>query len=337
MQLSLVVVFVLAAVAVANPVAGKRMSEVWTEEEEATHGVVRNSITSPVPSTYITSVPAAYSWGDVNGVSYLTKSLNQHLPQYCGSCWAHGALSALGDRIKIARNAQGVDINLAVQYILNCGNAGSCHGGSAAAVYQYIKGNPNGVPFDTCQPYMACSSESTEGICKKGDWSCTAMNTCRSCSTFPPEGKCVGVAKYPNATIAQYGDVSGEAAMMAEIFARGPIACGIDASQILDYTGGVTGGTCGGVDHIVSVVGWGVDNATNTKFWIVRNSWGEFYGEMGYLRVTKGNNDLCLESSCSWATPATWTERNFPCFEDASNCAPTTGRYVDPSERHPSV
>lgn len=36
------------------------------------------------------------------------------LPQ-CGSCWAHSALSSLADRIKIARNAQGVDINLSIQ------------------------------------------------------------------------------------------------------------------------------------------------------------------------------------------------------------------------------
>jgi cathepsin X len=50
-------------------------------------------------------------------------------------------LQSLADRIKIARDAKGVDINLSVQYILNCGGgmAGSCHGGSHSGVYQFIK------------------------------------------------------------------------------------------------------------------------------------------------------------------------------------------------------
>eukprot|EP00804_Cyclotella_cryptica_P008629 CCRYP_007588-RE/>CCRYP_007588-RE protein AED:0.47 eAED:0.47 QI:0/-1/0/1/-1/1/1/0/101 len=66
-------------------------------------------------------LPPSWDWRNVSGHSFLTHSLNQHIPQYCGSCWAHGALSALADRIKIARNAVGDDINLSIQWVLNCG------------------------------------------------------------------------------------------------------------------------------------------------------------------------------------------------------------------------
>ena len=66
-------------------------------------------------------------------------SRNQHIPQYCGSCWAHGSVSALGDRVKIARGGKGIDINLSVQHILNCANVGSCHGGSVDGPYQWLQ------------------------------------------------------------------------------------------------------------------------------------------------------------------------------------------------------
>ena len=118
-----------------------------------------NDYEKPVPSTYLNSnyLPGTFTWADIDGVSYLTKSLNQHIPQYCGSCWAHGALSALGDRIKIARGpSASVDINLSIQYILNCASSlgGSCYGGSATGTYEFIK-KSGSVPYDTCQVRMS--------------------------------------------------------------------------------------------------------------------------------------------------------------------------------------
>lgn len=155
-------------------------------------------------------MPKAFSWGNVNGTSFLSKSLNQHIPQYCGSCWAHGSASALTDRIKIARGvANGPDINLAIQFILNCGAdvAGSCHGGSASGVYDFVKNTAEHWPFDTCMQYAACSADSTEGACAAGNWTCSAVNTCRTCSTFSSEGGfCSGIDQYPNVRTVRGND-----------------------------------------------------------------------------------------------------------------------------------
>eukprot|EP00697_Spironema_sp_BW2_P009356 gnl/Spiro4/24208_TR12019_c0_g1_i1.p1 gnl/Spiro4/24208_TR12019_c0_g1~~gnl/Spiro4/24208_TR12019_c0_g1_i1.p1 ORF type:complete len:356 (+),score=77.29 gnl/Spiro4/24208_TR12019_c0_g1_i1:34-1068(+) len=300
---------------------------------------IKENFSTPLPHTYLKDVPDQWFWGNVSGVNYLTKSLNQHIPQYCGSCWAHGALSALGDRIKIARHARPIDVNLAVQYILNCGGdvAGSCNGGSASGVYEFIK-QTGFVPYDTCMGYAACSSDSEEGDCPKNDWSCSAINTCRTCSTFKSEGGfCSALDTFPNASIAEYGSVTGEKQMMAEIYARGPIACGVDATQLVHYTGGIIDDNVHkSIDHIISIVGYGTDAASGKKYWIVRNSWGEYWGEMGYFRVVRGSNQLGLESMCNWATPASWTEHNFACFEDGTNCV-KKGVFVDPFHKFTSA
>ena len=69
------------------------------------HTIFENYV-HPLPYTYtsVDDLPKSFNWGDVNGISFLTKSLNQHIPQYCGSCWAHSSLSSLADRIKIMRS-----------------------------------------------------------------------------------------------------------------------------------------------------------------------------------------------------------------------------------------
>merc|ERR1712019_16504 len=134
------------------------------------------------------ALPDNHNWCDRDGKSYCTKSLNQHIPQYCGSCWAHGAVSSLGDRVKIARKGMGIDIDLSVQHILNCGNVGSCHGGSVVGPFQFIKDlsdQGDGLSYETSNPYMACSAESQESVCPYANWDCPPVNVARTCSTFP--------------------------------------------------------------------------------------------------------------------------------------------------------
>lgn len=51
------------------------------------------------------------------------------------------------------------------------------------------------------------------------------------------------------------------------------------------------------------------------------------------MRLVKGENQLGIESMCSWATVHSFTEKNFPCFEGGENCAAATyEKYVvDPA------
>ena len=51
------------------------------------------------------ALPAECTWCNKDDVNYCTESRNQHIPQCCGSSWAHGSVSALTDHFCARKNA----------------------------------------------------------------------------------------------------------------------------------------------------------------------------------------------------------------------------------------
>lgn len=264
-------------------------------------------ITSPEPLSYIdvSSLPDTFVWSEVNGTNFLTLARNQHIPQYCGSCWAFGTTSALSDRLSIQRGMKGLEtfpeINLAPQVLVNEDGGGNCDGGSPNGAMRYMK--VHGIPDETCQAYQA--KNHPHGFRNQ------ELNICMNCvpgntsSTFTP-GVCSKQTEFPIYYVSEYGPVRGIDAMKSELYARGPIACGVDATAKFEkYTGGVyseAGRTR--INHEISVVGWGVTEQ-GEKYWVGRNSWGTYWGEEGFFRIKMGGDNLGIETDCTWGVPTT--------------------------------
>ena len=134
-----------------------------------------------------------------------------------------------------------------------------------------------------------------------------------------------------------YGKMN-ELMLMKEILARGPVLYDFNAGrEFMTYSSGIlmetglphgcqserelrdtTINTKSQIDakvqyqkltHSTLVVGWGeeVDNRGElVKYWVVRNSYGGRWGEGGYFRVRRGNNDFGGEGENSAVLPICW-------------------------------
>ena len=77
----------------------------------------------------------------------------------------------------------------------------------------------------------------------------------------------------------------------------GPLSVLLDATQLQYYKGGIWTGHVDGapdhsgcsmnyLNHAVLLVGYGVEDGV--KYWTIKNSWGEEWGEKGYFRMIRG-------------------------------------------------
>eukprot|EP00494_Astrolonche_serrata_P025253 UN25514 len=182
----------------------------------------------------------------------------------CGSCWAFSTTGSTEGRVQIAT---GKLTSLSEQQLVDCatreGNHG-CQGGLMDYGFQYIIDN--------------------SGIDTEDDYAYTAQNG--NCNTAK--------AAHHVSTIKSFNDVSrNNAQQFAAAITEGPVSIAIEADQraFQSYRSGVFSGTCGTqLDHGVLAVGY------NAEAWIVKNSWGESWGDNGYIQLSRsvgGSNGQC--------------------------------------------
>jgi len=108
--------------------------------------------------------------------------------------------------------------------------------------------------------------------------------------------------------------------MMEEIYKSGPIVVAINATpELYYYKAGIFHSEAlkkEGIleknvkpweytNHAVVCVGWGEEYVKNNleKYWILKNSWGDSWGEKGYFRITRGANMASVEAQGVYVNP----------------------------------
>lgn len=206
-------------------------------------------------------LPQSVDWR-TNG--YVTPVKDQG---HCGSCWAFSAVGALEGQ---AYKKSGKLISLSEQNLVDCSNSEGnhgCNGGLMHEAFEYVISN-GGIDTENFYPYTA-----SEGTCKYNpNYSPTSCHSYR----FSAKGN--------------------EAALADAVATVGPISVAIDAKQpsFQFYRSGVYyEPNCNDMEgnHGVLIVGYGRENGEN--YWIVKNSFGIWWGDRGYIKMSKDRNNNC--------------------------------------------
>jgi C1A family cysteine protease len=201
---------------------------------------------------HLQSIPVSFDWRQRGAVGVVKHQGG------CGVCYAFAVNGNIEGLYAIK---YGQLLNFSEQQILNCDNNNyGCAGGIISRTYDYLA-RSNGLGLQSSLRYTQ----------RKGP--CYAIR---------------GVARIIGKRFA--GSNNGYT-IAAFLVSNGPLAAGVNANMFKYYRGGVmsySNAQCAySINHAVVIVGYGRTN-TGINYWIVKNSWGPYWGERGYIRIAWG-------------------------------------------------
>ncbi|KAL6346583.1 hypothetical protein AAG906_000201 [Vitis piasezkii] len=268
-------------------------------DPSATHGVTQFSDLTPAEfrGTYLglrplklphdaqkapilptNDLPEDFDWRDHGAV---TAVKNQGS---CGSCWSFSTTGALEGANFLAT---GNLVSLSEQQLVECDHEcdpeemGSCDSGC------------NGGLMNTAFEYTLKAG----GLMKEEDYPYTGTD----------RGSCKFDKTKIAASVSNFSVISlDEDQIAANLVKNGPLAVAINAVFMQTYVGGVS---CPYIcskrlDHGVLLVGYGSAGYAPIRmkdkpYWIIKNSWGENWGENGFYKICRGRNVCGVDSMVS--------------------------------------
>ncbi|CAA7391970.1 unnamed protein product [Spirodela intermedia] len=239
---------------------------------------VGNGGTHEAPILPTNDLPQNFDWRDQGAV---TPVKNQGS---CGSCWSFSAAGALEGAHFLAT---GNLVSLSEQQLVDCDH--ECD----ASEPESCDAGCNGGLMTTAFDYLIKSG----GLEREEDYPYTGTD----------RGTCHFDKNKIAASVSNFTVVSvNEDQIAANLVQNGPLAIGINAVFMQTYIGGVSCPyICGRhLDHGVLLVGYGSAGYAPIRlkekpYWIIKNSWGESWGEKGYYKICRGRNVCGVDSMVS--------------------------------------
>lgn len=228
------------------------------------------------------NLPSSLDWRNKDGVNYLGKMMNQG---NCGSCVAFASVATLEGQLSVATGMPSLRPTFSSQMLFACGGGACERGWMPGSAATFLKNT--GVADEACMPYTSGSTGD--------DASCSDRCANSSSRTYKISG-----SYRPSGGIFSGGSIES----VKTALLKGPLMTTLTVYEdFLTYSSGVylhkKGPSLGG--HAVSLVGY--DDAKQA--WLVRNSWGEEFGENGYIWVAYADKSGIGSQTWGFELPAT--------------------------------
>jgi len=219
------------------------------------------------------TIPSSY---DARTQGLITKPKSQGS---CGSCAAFAAMATIETCMRKAGSPlEGLD--LAEQHLVDCG-------------YNPAKGM-NGCSGAGVGSYQKWFAESDKDVSHEAQYPYLDRDPNLKCMSKPTWNTGAKVTK----ALTDYS--CNEDKLKKLVYKYGAVATGIYASDnsFGNYNKGVFD-TCSStqINHAVTVVGYGTESGK--PYWLVKNSWGDNWGDGGYIKIARGKTECGIGGNCA--------------------------------------